>query len=90
MLNIKHAWPLIKQAKEIFSKEATIQVREQGLLAPRTSHSCCCCCVLYILQSTKRSPFLSPRISLGSRRKSAKHPPSLFHVRHADTPRTAW
>lgn len=25
-LNIKYAWPLIKQAKEIFSKEATIQV----------------------------------------------------------------
>lgn len=27
-LNIRYAWPLIKQAKEIFSKEATIQVSE--------------------------------------------------------------
>lgn len=39
MLNIKHAWPLIKQAKEIFSKEATIQVRKvvyQQLLAVDT------------------------------------------------------
>ncbi len=25
-LNIKYAWPLIKQAKEIFSKESTVQV----------------------------------------------------------------
>lgn len=25
-LNIKYAWPLVKQAKEIFSKESTIQV----------------------------------------------------------------
>lgn len=25
-LNIKYAWPLVKQAKEIFSKEPTIQV----------------------------------------------------------------
>lgn len=37
-LNIKYAWPLIKQAKEIFSKEATIQVRE-GVV--RTSHRAC-------------------------------------------------
>lgn len=33
-LSIKYAWPLIKQAKDIFSKEATIQVSE-WLLARR-------------------------------------------------------
>lgn len=26
-LNIRYAWPLIKQAKDIFSKESTVQVR---------------------------------------------------------------
>jgi len=25
-LNIKYAWPLVKQAKDIFSKESTVQV----------------------------------------------------------------
>lgn len=38
-LNIRYAWPLIKQAKEIFAKEATIQVSER-LFAPRTAVSC--------------------------------------------------